>query len=141
MVLASDEMEPFEFVIPQRPVSQQARRRERVRAWTKFVAECARKAMDEARPRATKPVSIGILFLYDEVAIDVDNIPKPILDGLKGFLIEDDAIVTDLHVRCRRRGTTFTLNDASSVLAKGLQLGNEFVYVTLRDAPAQDILP
>jgi hypothetical protein len=38
-------MVPFEFVIPQRPVSQQARRQARLREWKEFVAEHGRLAM------------------------------------------------------------------------------------------------
>jgi len=134
-------MTPFEFVIPQRPVSQQARRRERVREWKDFVAEHARTAVGAAHPLAATPVAMRVLYLYDEVALDVDNILKPIHDALIGVIFEDDSIVTDVEIRRRWRGATFTLNAVSPVLAAGLELGREFVYVSLADAPAQDVLP
>jgi len=82
-----------------------------------------------------------VLYLYDEVALDVDNILKPIHDALIGVIFEDDSIVTDVEIRRRWRGATFTLNAVSPVLAAGLELGREFVYVSLADAPAQDVLP
>jgi Holliday junction resolvase RusA-like endonuclease len=134
-------MTPIEFVIPQRPVSQQARRRERVREWQQFVAAHARGSLSSSHELATGPVALRLLYLYDEVALDVDNILKPIHDALIGVILEDDSVVTDVEIRRRWRGAAFTLNAVSPVLASGLQLGREFVYVLLTDAPAQDILP
>lgn len=134
-------MSPFEFVIPQRPVSQQARRQARLREWKEFVAERARLAMNEPRTLTSEPVALRLLYLYDEAALDVDNILKPIQDALVGVLLEDDSVITDVEIRRRWRGTTFTLNAISPVLAGGLALGREFVYVALSDAPAQDVLP
>ncbi len=134
-------MSPFEFVIPQRPVSQQARRQERLRDWKEFVAEHARLAINEPRALATEPIALKLLYLYDEAALDVDNILKPIQDALIGVLFEDDSVITDVEIRRRWRRTTFTVNAVSPILAAGLELGREFVYVALSDAPAQDVLP
>ena len=134
-------MTPLEFVIPQRPVSQQARRRERVREWKDFVAEYARGAAGPAYELVTGPVALRLLYLYYEVALDVDNILKPIHDALIGIVLEDDSVVSDVEIRRRWRGATFTLNAVSPVLAEGLELGREFVYVSLTDAPLQDVLP
>jgi hypothetical protein len=82
-------MDPVEFIVPQRPVSQQSRRRHRVREWQEIVAAHAREA---ARRR-------------------------------------------------RRLGSVFDLKAVSSVLAAGLELRTELVYVSLSDAPRQDVLP
>jgi len=98
-------------------------------------------AIEEPLALATEPIAFRLLYLYDEVAVDVDNILKPILDALIGVLLEDDAVVTDVEIRRRRRGTAFTLTTVSPVLAAGFALGHEFVYVALRDAPPQDVLP
>lgn len=134
-------MLPVEFVIPQRPVSQQARRRDRVREWMEFVAQHARGAVGAAHQPVAGPVALQLLYLYDEVVLDVDNVLKPIHDALIGVLFEDDSVVTDVEIRRRWRGTTFTLDAVTPVLAAGLELYREFVYVTLRDAPPQDVLP
>lgn len=134
-------MVPFEFVIPQRPVSQQARRQARLREWREFVGEQARLAMNEPRALATDPVALRLLYVYDEVALDIDNILKPIQDALIGVLLEDDSVITDVEIRRRWRRTAFTLNAVSPTLATGLALGREFVWVALSDAPAQDVLP
>ena len=42
-----------------------------------------------------------ITYFYEGVALDVDNIPKPILDALKGLVYSDDTEVADLL--CRKR--------------------------------------
>lgn len=135
-------MSPLEFVIPQRPVSQQARRQARLRQWRDFVSAHARLALRESRDLATEPVALRLLYLYDETALDTDNILKPIQDALIGVVIEDDSVVTDVEIRRRWLRTTFTLNlTMSPVLAAGLALGKECVYVVVSDAPAQDVLP
>lgn len=132
---------PVEFVIPQRPVSQQTRRRQRLRDWQDFVAQHARVAVPEPRILAAAPVAIKLLYLYDEAALDADNILKPIQDALIGVLLEDDSVISDVEIRRRWLRTTFTLNELSPILAAGFELGHEFVYVHLDDAPPQDVLP
>ena len=134
-------MTPCEFVLPRRPVSQQARRQERLREWKRLVAERARLALEEPRVLATTPVALRLLYLYDEVAVDIDNVLKPILDALIGVLLEDDAAVTDVEIRRRRLGVALAVNTVSPVLAAGFALGHEFVYVALTDAPPQDVFP
>ena len=130
-----------EFVLPERPVSQQVRRRARLHEWKQLVAECARSAIEAPRVLATQPVALRLLYLYDDIALDVDNILKPILDALIGVLLEDDSVITDVEIRRRWRGASFTFNAIPPVLAAGLSLDREFVYVALSDAPAQDVLP
>jgi crossover junction endodeoxyribonuclease RusA len=91
-------MTPIEFVIPQRPVSQQARRQARLREWKEFVAEHARLAVNEPRELASEPVALKLLYVYEEAALDIDNILKPIQDALIGVLLEDDSVITDVEI-------------------------------------------
>jgi crossover junction endodeoxyribonuclease RusA len=135
-------MEPFEFVIPRRPVSQQARRRDRLRQWREFVRTHAEKNWKPVHSAAAAPVSITVIYLYEEVALDVDNILKPIMDALVGLAFDDDSLVTDATSRRRRRHLRgpFRLEGASPVLAGGFELRGEFVYVCVADAPPQDEL-
>ena len=85
-------------------------------------------------------MALKLLYLYDEPALDADNILKPIQDALIGVLLQDDSIITDVEIRRRWLRTTFVVNAESPVLDAGLALGREFVYVALTDAPAQDVL-
>jgi Holliday junction resolvase RusA-like endonuclease len=133
-------MLPLEFVIPQRPVSQQARRQARLREWKEFVAEHARSAIDESRALASNPVALRLLYFYDEAALDIDNILKPIQDALIGIVLEDDSVVTDVEIRRRWRRTSFTISAVLPILAAGLALGREFVYFALERGPGQQDL-
>ncbi len=81
-----------------------------------------------------------ILYFYDEVALDIDNILKPIQDALIGVVFEDDGMLTDIEVRRRCRRESFVLEGVSPVLVQGLELNREFVYVAVTDAPPQDVL-
>lgn len=132
-------MIPLEFVIPTRPVSQQARRQDRLRDWKDYVRELARGSWESDQPCET-PVAITVIYLYDEAALDADNIVKPIQDALVGLVFEDDAQVTDIVVRKRVRRGTFRLDNATPTLAAGFDLDSEFVYVSVTDAPPQDEL-
>ena len=49
----------------------------------------------------TDPVMVTITYFFDDILVDVDNIPKPILDALEGVVFEDDSQVYDLL--CRKR--------------------------------------
>ena len=92
---------PFEFVMPGPPVSQQARRRELVRQWAAIVRNTAGQDW-RYLPVSTRELMVTITYLHRGDPIDVDNIPKPILDALKGLVYADDVAVTDLI--CRKLG-------------------------------------
>lgn len=133
-------MQPFEFLIRSRPVSQQARRSSRKEAWKDFVRREAERSWGPVHVPADGPVCVTLIYLYDEVALDVDNILKPIQDALVGLVSPDDSLVTDVIIRRRELRGTFDLTRASSVLVDGFEYGNEFVYVWIGDAPPQEQL-
>lgn len=129
---------PFEFIIDGPPVSQQTRRRERLREWIEEVRRVATQAWPVGELPVTGPVSLTITYFYT-LPMDVDNIPKPIADALAGLVYVSDDQVTDLV--CRKRDLTSELRIAqpSSVLADGLNRGNEFLYIHVADASAQEV--
>jgi crossover junction endodeoxyribonuclease RusA len=133
-------MQPFEFLIKSRPVSQQTRRRERLREWKEFVRQEATRYWSSTHVPANGPVCITLVYLYDEVALDVDNFIKPIQDALAGLAFSDDSVITDVIIRRRQLRGTFDLSRASSVLIEGFEYGDEFVYVHIGDAPSQEQL-
>lgn len=83
---------------------------------------------------------LTIAYFYEEVLLDVDNIPKPILDALKDLVYSDDAQVTDLVCRKRNLNGDLRIENLSSVLAEGFNRGNEFLYVVVEDAPNQEVI-
>jgi crossover junction endodeoxyribonuclease RusA len=103
-------------------------RREAERSWT------------SSHTPADGPVCVTLIYLYDEAALDVDNILKPIQDALIGLGFFDDSLVTDAIIRRRHLRGTFDLTHVSPVLVEGFEYGNEFVYVQIGDAPPQEQL-
>jgi Holliday junction resolvase RusA-like endonuclease len=131
---------PFEFVIDGPPVSQQARRREKVRQWRDEVRKAAKQNWPAGELPIAEPVMLTITYFYVGVVMDVDNIPKPISDALQGLIYADDELVTDVLCRKRDRNTVFRIKNPSSVLADRLSRGKEFLYIVVDKAPDQEVI-
>ena len=116
-----------EFLIEGPPVSQQARRRQRVKDYTEEVRARALLAYAGREPYLGM-ARVEITFFYDTRAGDVDNIAKPILDGLKGVVLADDGQVMDIVVS-KRPITAFRFVDLAPNLPALLAAGREFVRV------------
>jgi hypothetical protein len=131
---------PFEFVIDGPPISQQARRRERVREWRDQVRAIAEKHWPSGELPVTEPVMLTITYFYDRVAIDVDNIPKPISDAMKGLVYLDDEQMTDILCRKRNLNSVLRVDNPSEILAEGFSRDNEFLYIVVDAAPNQEVI-
>ena len=129
---------PFEFVIDGPPVSQQARRRSRVKEWTKQVHNVAETRWDTASPFVGE-VMVTITYLYEGASLDVDNISKPILDALKGLVYSDDAQVSDLLCRKRDLNGDLRIQNPSSVLMETLRHSEQFLHITVDNARNQEV--
>lgn len=83
---------------------------------------------------------LTITYFYEESGMDVDNIPKPIADALKGLVYVDDAQIND--VLCRRRDLSAGLRivNPSPTLAAGFDLGAEFLHIRVDPAPDQETI-
>ena len=88
----------------------------------------------------TGPIMLTITYFYDSVSMDVDNIPKPISDSLKGLVYLDDEQVTDILCRKRNLNSDLRIENPSSVLAEGLGRGKEFLYIVVEEAPDQGVI-
>ncbi len=130
-------MLPFEFVIYRTPMSQQARRRDLIRQWTEEVRTAAAAIWGPQQP-IDGAVAVIITHLYDRVDLDVDNIPKPILDALKGLVYADDKAVTDLICRKRNLKEDPQISNASPILRQSLSRNDEFVHILIDEAPTTE---
>jgi crossover junction endodeoxyribonuclease RusA len=130
----------FEFIVDGPPVSQQARRRERLRAWKVTVREEAEKYWSSERKVGVGAIMLQITYFYDSVAMDVDNIVKPIQDALIGLTYIDDTQVTDALVRKRDLSGNFRIEDMTPILAEGFARGNEFLHIVVINNPDQEVL-
>ena len=91
---------------------------------------------------------LGVLMIYfyqGETYLDVDNIAKSLLDGLKGVVFRDDRQVSELLVRMTQLGAGLSLTGASPYLLDAiegmLQSGSDFVYVRADPAPDHSRIP
>lgn len=133
-------MLPLEFVVAGPPVSQQTRRRPRLRRWIESVrAEALARRQSELPSEG--PVLIRLTYFYGDVAVDLDNIAKPGLDGLKGLAYLDDDQVTDIVLGKRNLNAGLRIENPTPVLAGGFSLGTEFLHVLVEEAPDQELLP
>ena len=129
---------PFEFLIDGPPVSQQARRRDRVRQWAEEVRSNADRVWGSGPP-AVEALAVTITYLFDITPIDVDNIPKPILDALKGMVFTDDSQVIDLHCRARQMTDNLQVSDPPAELVEHLRQSRPVVHVSVTHALRQAV--
>lgn len=133
-------MKIFEFIINGRPVSQQARRSEKLDAWKATVRQEAEKYWPLEEQPATGLVMLKVTYFYDSVDMDVDNIIKPIQDAMKGIAYIDDKQITDVIARKRNLSGNFRIENITPILAEGFALNNEFLHIVVTDAPDQEVI-
>jgi len=128
-------MEPFEFLIPKRPVSLQTKNRKNLQAWKSYVrAEAAKAWPQDRRPISSTALRCSIVYICDNSPADIDNIIKPIQDALVGLVFEDDFLVSDVDSHRRFLSEPIDVTFLPSLLQGGVAYGNECVYVKICNA-------
>lgn len=135
----------MEFVVPGAPRSADANPRSR-RRWRERVTRAARERLKEEGGPTDRDLSVLVIYFYQgETTLDVDNIAKSLLDGLKGILFQDDQQVSELLVRKSRFSTGLSLTGASLYLLEAIermaQAGSDFAYVRVDPAPDHSRIP
>ena len=85
-------------------------------------------------------VTVTIVFIHDNLQIDVDNVSKPILDALKGLIFKDDAQVTDLTCRKRNLNDALTVRSDSRILIEALAYERPFVYLRIEESINREVV-
>jgi crossover junction endodeoxyribonuclease RusA len=125
----------FEFLIPKRPLSLQAKRKANLQAWKGFVrAEAA--AVWNVPMVETGDLQLSLVYLCDLSPPDTDNIVKPIQDALVGLVFSDDALVADVESHRRSLNGSFDLTRLPTLLIAGIASGKECVYVRVSNSRA-----
>jgi hypothetical protein len=129
-----------QLIVPGIPVSLQTKSAARRAAWTEKVRAAARDAIAEADRHEFAHVAVVIIqFCFDWGEGDLDNIAKPILDGLAGPAYSDDQWVTQLTLRRTELGRLDALDllDVPGMLLDAVQASyakrEDFVYVRVAD--------
>jgi len=135
----------MEFIVVGAPRSANANPRSR-RRWRERVARAARERLREEDGPTAQDVAVLIIYFYHgETTLDVDNIAKSLLDGLKGVLFRDDRQVSELVVRKSRLGAGLSLTGASLYLLDAVermsQDASDFVYVRVNPSPDHGNIP
>ncbi len=131
---------PFEFAIEGPPVSQQTRRRARYHAWVNEVRTVSKRRWPSGELPVAEAVMLTITYFYEGASLDVDNIPKPISDALKGLVYFGDAQINDILCRRRDLNTDLRVVNPSAVLAEGFSWGREFLHIVVESAPNQEVI-
>ena len=129
----------FEFLIPRRPLSLQAKRPS-LQAWKSFVRAEAAKTWNSEVVEAGD-LQLTLVYLFDVSPPDTDNIVKPIQDALIGLVFSDDALVADVESHRRWLNSTFDLTKLPDLILAGIASAQECVYVQVSSSrPLEEYL-
>lgn len=81
-----------------------------------------------------------MVYFSRGLPFDLDNLPKPILDALKGLVYSDDNQVTDLVCRKRNLSDEMGIVTDLASLDRALSSRIEFVHIVVENAPQQEIV-
>jgi hypothetical protein len=128
-----------EFIVMGTPVSAQTKARRRKQQWIDAVRDAARAELVAGFEPWAAAVAVTITHYFTAASMDVDNLPKPILDGIKALVVKDDAQVVELIVRKRVIANARSFRDPSPILAGALAAQAEFVHILVEEiAPMGD---
>ena len=135
----------MEFIVAGAPRSANANPRSR-RRWRERVSRAARERLEQEGEPTDQDIAILIIYFYQgETTLDVDNIAKSLLDGLKGVLFRDDQQVSEIVIRKSRFSSGLSLTGASPYLLDAIdrmsQAASDFVYVRADPAPDHSRIP
>ena len=82
---------------------------------------------------------VTITYFFEEASLDVDNIPKPILDALNGVVYSDDSQVTDLLCRKRDLSGDLRIPQPSALLLESLSRSEQFLHIIVTNALNQEV--
>lgn len=117
-------MEKFEFVIEGPAVSLRAKKgnARRYQKWIKKVRAAARQQWPETTlPIESKAITVAITNYYTLAPPDVDNIIKPILDGLETVVYSNDQQVYRVISEKLDRTNVDRMQNGGTVLAAAIE--------------------
>jgi Holliday junction resolvase RusA-like endonuclease len=135
-------MERFDFVVRGIPRTRQRRRKHVGDDWKETVRTAARQHWPGDRAPYAAELQVLVIYYYrNHTTIDVDNISKLILDAIKGILIEDDLLISQLTVRKTDLTKIIEIQNPPDKLVPLLGGSSNFVYVCLGGPPSHREIP
>ena len=134
---------PLEFIVVGPPVSLNADPAPK-RKWKERVNRAAKSSW---KPSAAVIEDVAVLidyFCYDTTPgrtgwIDVDNVPKPVLDALEGLVFKNDNQVIDIACRRRNLFDAPRIGNVTVLLYPYLDRTDPFLRVKISSANAQEL--
>ncbi|MFC0409691.1 RusA family crossover junction endodeoxyribonuclease [Roseomonas elaeocarpi] len=128
---------PLELVIAQTPVSAQASGTKAKDEWKKTVGERAKAEIDRLRDWYDiddRPLMATIYYFPPgKMQGDIDNIIKPILDGMIGVVYLDDAVIEKVVAQKFEVGIDWKFSSPSSALQDAIDRDKPVVYIMVED--------
>jgi len=128
---------PLEFSISQTPVSAQASNAKAKEAWKTTIGHRARERINEAREQYfldDRPLMATIYYFPpSRMPGDIDNIVKPILDGMVKVAYVDDHCIERVVVQRFEPGLPWIFASPSEALETAIQMEKPILYVRLED--------
>ncbi|MET7245974.1 RusA family crossover junction endodeoxyribonuclease [Methylobacterium sp. EM32] len=127
---------PLEFMVRATPRSLQSSSKAK-EAWKSMVGEVVRDRI-AARREFTfldrRPLSVTIFYFPPApMQGDVDNIVKPILDGMWGIVYPDDQVVERVIVQKFEPGVYVEFSSLTDTLQRAIAADRPVVYVMVDD--------
>jgi len=131
---------PIEFLVAGTPVSLSTKRRESLDQWKSRVIDATWPTLP-AGHFATKSPIAATLFYFPaaEMAGDIDNIVKPVLDALGKHIYLDDRQVHRVLVQKFEPGNVFGFGAPSPTLQDALNRAKPILYIKLSSNPFEDL--
>ena len=131
---------PVEFLVVGTPVSLQAKRRESINQWKARIIEASRSILPQGHFASENPVAATLFYFpAAEMAGDVDNIVKPVLDALGQHVYMDDRQVHRVLVQKFEPGNVFGFGSPTPTLQDALNRAKPILYIRLSDDPFEDL--
>lgn len=86
-------------------------------------------------------VSVTVIFFHIAETLDMDNMLKPVLDGLYPEIIYDDGLVQEVIGSRRNISRDIAFRNPPTCVIPSLAVGDPFVYVAIAAAMDQEELP
>lgn len=129
-------MFPLEFVIAGTPLSLQASPQSLAR-WKRIIGDAANNRLREGDGIVwidDRPLAVTILcFFAEPMTGDIDNVVKPILDGMTGVVYRDDRVVERVLIQRFEPGYDWSISPGSNAMLRALADPPPIVYVRVDD--------
>lgn len=123
-------MRPFEFLIPKRPLSHQAKDSDHKLEWREFVFGRAFQSWT-GLPISKEALRFTLVYICEADPADINNIIKPVQDALIGLVYSDDQIIIDIQGHLRMADDLIEVTGLPELLQEAVFSGLDCVYVRI----------